>query len=259
MGRGAGPAVPAGPLLVRRAGRSRCRPEGDAAGRRRGRRGAGRARAVGWQRRRTAHPARPCAAGTAARAGSPGERSRRAVRGGRDRRRRRPGHASLASGRRAVPVDRRPRSALARPCGALPGTRARAAGAIHLRVARHRLRHARPRRLPPPQRPLTRRRVRGDRPEADGRRAGVRRRVVPVEPALVSHAAGRHGTPACRIRRCRPRRGADEGVGGDPWRVPGCGRGRGRRCSARSSDGRQGTGTIDGPCAATTSPRSGAR
>ena len=62
--------------------------------------------------------------------------------------------------------------------------------------------------------------VGSDRPQADARRAGVRRSVVPLEPAVLPDAARRHGAASRRVRRRGARRGAHACVGGDPRCVP---------------------------------------
>ena len=110
----------------------------------------------------------------------PGHDSDSATRGGGSRGRRRRRAPALAARRRALPLDRRPRTALARV--APKASSAPAARELYatLDVGRH---DARARRFPPPQRPPLGARLARHRPEADAGRAGVRRAVLPLEPA----------------------------------------------------------------------------
>ena len=143
--------------------------------------------------------------------------------------RRRDRAQALAAGGGAVPLDRRPRAALARqaPTGtsslrwrASSTPRSTSAGTtlVHGDFHHHNiLRSARG--------------AARDRPEADARRAGVRRAVVPLEPAAAPDAPRRDRAPARRVRRGRARRGADAEVDGDPRRLPSAARRRRSYCA----------------------------
>ena len=209
MGCRAGRTVRARPLLLRRARRRGCRPEGDALMGRRGRRGGGCPQAVGGPGGRSAAPPGQEPASAPARACASGRRPRipRRRRRNLDRRRRR-SHALAARGC-AVPLDRGPRPSLARPAGrrARPPTASGCATAAS--ATRDRSDDARPRRLPPPQPALHGQRLRRDRPEANARGAGVRRRAVSVEPDRLPDAPRRHRAEARGVRGGRARRSAD--------------------------------------------------
>ncbi len=107
-------------------------------------------------------------------------------------------------------------------------------------VTRDRSRATGSRRLPPPQHPPRRRPLPRDRRQGDARRAGVRRRLVPLEPARDDDAARRHRAAARRLRGRRSRSGADARVGRDPRCLPRLGRDTRSGCCARSSRGDEG-------------------
>src|SRR5579884_100857 len=207
-------AVRALALLVRRAGGRGRRAEAGVGGGRRVAARAGGARAV--ERRRRGPAPRPPRQGAPPRARRPGERHLGPRPGGRARRRRRAGPEAVAARDRAVPLDRRPRPALARgrPVAA-DAARARAVG-----VARARPRLRRARRLPPPQRSPPRRRLRGDRPEAVPRGPRVRHLPLAEQPTRLPHDAGRRRAADRRFRRRGARRLPDPRLVRDPRRLP---------------------------------------
>ena len=140
------------------------------------------------------------------------------------------GAAALAAGRRAVPLDRRPRAALARASrGRAAGARARSCYArsmwaattlVHGDFHHHNI-------LALGARPAR------DRPASRCSASPSTTCRLPLEPAPVPAPARAARGAARRLRRRRARRGADADVDGDPRRLPAAA--GGARCYGRSS------------------------